>query len=50
MERKSEIQNAINLIDIQGSVVLEKKTKCVALLETKKDNLGKCRSTARKAE
>lgn len=42
--------NTIYLIDIQGSVVLQNKNKCVALLETTKDNLGKCRSTARKAE
>lgn len=44
------ILNTIHLIDIQGSVVLQKKNRCVALLETMKDNLGKCRSTARKAE
>lgn len=46
----SEILNTVNLIDIQSSVVLQKKNKRIALLETTKDNLGKCRSTARKAE
>lgn len=44
----SEILNTVNLIDIQSSFVLQKKY--VALIETIKDNLGKCRSTARKAE
>lgn len=49
-EYMSEILNPINLIVIQVSVVLQKKKKCVALLEAAKDDLGKCRSTARKAE
>lgn len=50
MEQKSEILNTINSIDIQGSVALQKKNKCVALLKTTKANFGKCMSTARKAE
>lgn len=46
----SDILNIVNLIDIQNSVAFQKKNKCVALLETTKDNLGKCRNTAIKAE
>lgn len=50
MEQKSEVLNIINSIYFQSSVVLHKKNKCVALLKTTKANLGKCVSTARKAE
>jgi len=50
VEQKSEILNTMNSVDIQGSVVLQEKNKCVALLKTAKAHLGKCMSTARKAE
>lgn len=40
MEQKSDILNAINSVDIQDSVALQKKNKCVAVLKNNKSQFG----------